>query len=254
MKVNKKITFVTALYDIDRERSGDGRRFEDYLNWIDKTLSVDVNFIVFTESKVVPFIPKKSNIRLIETKIEDIPLFYLKHKIDSILTNETYKSNIQDPQRIECKLSLYNIIQYSKFEWLKKSIVENYFKSDYFFWIDAGCSRFFDGIKNSFPNESKMPEKFLIQGNINTSKIIINDEYKWRSDCVLVGGFFGGPNKFVIEVSEKIIDYLHKEMINKNIINNEQIALALVCSRYPELFKIFIKLHCGHLPLLKELE
>ena len=39
---------------------------------------------------------------------------------------------------------MYSIIQYSKFEWLKTAIEENPFNSDFFFWLDAGGSRFFE--------------------------------------------------------------------------------------------------------------
>lgn len=248
------ITFVTALYDIQRETNGDGRKFADYLNWLPLTLNCNCNYIIFTEEKVIPYIPKKNNIKIITTKLEEIPLFYLKDKINSILTNQEYKLKIQDNKRIECVLDLYNIIQYSKFEWLKKSIEFNPYESDYFFWIDAGCSRFFDDLQSSFPNLNKMPIKFLIQGNINTNKINIDEDYKWRSDCVLVGTFFGGSKNFVKSVSNEVLNFLYNEMLCKNMINNEQIALAFIKKNKPDLFDVYINLNGHHLPLLKYLQ
>lgn len=247
------ITFVTALYDINRDTKGDGRKFEDYLKWLPETLKHNVNYVVFTEEKVVPHIPQKENIKIIVTPFRAIPLMYLQPKMDQILQDETYLKRIQDPQRVECKLSLYNIIQYSKFEWLKQTINYNPFNSEYFFWIDAGCSRFFEGLTDTFPNTSKLPDKFLIQGNRNTANIEITDMYKWRSDCTLVGTFFGGPKDVVLEVGQYTLDYLIKNMLCENMVNNEQIALAIVRKQFPFLFKVHIELNGTHLPILKTL-
>jgi hypothetical protein len=149
---------------------------------------------------------------------------------------------------------MYNVIQYSKFEWLKRTIQENPFNSLYFFWMDAGCSRFFDGLANTFPNVNKLPPKFLIQGNVNTNNIPIDENYKWMSDCVLVGTFFGGPTEYVTKVSDLTLKFLQEEMLDKNMINNEQIAVAFICKREPSLFNIYIKLNGQHLPVLKILE
>lgn len=247
------ITFVSALYDINRESQGDGRRFNDYIAWILQTINTNANYVIYTESKVAQYLPKKSNVKIVVTDIEDIPLYSLKTKINSILVDQLYLEKIKHPERIECKLSMYNIIQYSKFAWLKESINHNPFNSEYFFWIDAGCSRFFDGLSIEFPNISKMPYKFYIQGNINTGSILINEDYKWMSDCVLVGTFFGGYKHYVKNVCNLVIDYLINEMLFEDMINNEQIALAMVWNKYPELFDVYIDLDGTHLPILKTL-
>ena len=63
-----------------------------------------------------------------------------------------------DPARIECKHAMYSIIQYSKFPWVKKAIELNPHDSDYFFWLDAGGSRLFDGFDISEPVRQMLPE------------------------------------------------------------------------------------------------
>ena len=85
----------------------------------------------------------------------------------------------------------------------------------------------------------------------DTNRIIVDEEYKWKSDCVLVGTFFGGPEKHVRQVSDLTLNFLENEMLNQNMINNEQIALAYIQKRYPELFDIYIETYGGHLPVLK---
>jgi len=244
-------TIVTALYDINRETEGDGRAFKDYLAWLPETLSLDTNYVIYTEEKVIPYIPLKPNIKINVTTIDKIPLYSLIPKIKSTLDNSYYKKKIQDPNRVECKLPLYNVIQYSKFIWLKDAIQKNPFNSEYFFWMDAGCSRFFNGLSGTFPK--KLPYKFLIQGNANTNRIIIDEDYKWMSDCILVGTFFGGSSKYVAQVSDLTLNFLQEEMLNHDMINNEQIALAYIYKRNPLLFNIYIQLNNQHLPILKTL-
>jgi len=246
-------TIVTALYDINREKNGDGRSFQDYLKWLPETLSLSCNYVIYTEQSVVPYIPQKPNIKVIVTTTEQIPLYNKFKIIQSILKNSEYLQKIKDPNRVECVLPMYNIIQYSKFEWLKRTIEENPFNSDYFFWMDAGCSRFFDGLPLTFPNSNKLPSKFLIQGNMNTNRIPIDETYKWISDCILVGTFFGGPREYVIQVSNLTLKFLQEEMLDQNMINNEQIALAYIFKRNPYLFNIYVRLNGKHLPILKSL-
>lgn len=244
-------TIVTALFDINRQQYGDGRSFEKYLEWLPETLSLSSNYVIYTEDKVVPYIPKKDNIKVIVSPLEEVPLYHKHDQIESILKNPEYLNKIKDPHRVECVLPLYNIIQYSKFEWLKRTISENPFNSQYFFWMDSGCSRFFNGLSSTFPNLNKLPPKFLIQGNVNTDRTPIDENYKWMSDCVLVGTFFGGPTKYVVEVSDLILKFLQEEMLDQNMINNEQIALAYICKRNLSLFNVYIHLNGQHLPLLK---
>ena len=109
-------TVVTALYDIGREKNGDGRTIDQYLKWFDKTLDLNVPVVVYTEEKFKEFVlnKNKSNIKLVIQSLNEIPYFKYKTKIDNILSLTKYKEKIKDPNRVECNLSLYNIIQYSK--------------------------------------------------------------------------------------------------------------------------------------------
>lgn len=248
-------TVVTALYDISRDNI-DNRKFDQYIDWVKNTLKLNTNFVIFTESKVIPYIPKQENVHIIETCLEEIPLFSFKEAIDEILSSKNYLSKIDKPERIECRISLYNIIQYSKFKWLQEAISKNYFHSEYFFWMDAGCSRFFENtdLSINFPNLSKInPDKLIIQGNINTNRIPIDENYIWKSDCVLVGTLFGGHKNIVNIISNKVLDFFSDTMIKNKQMNNEQIALAYIAIQNLDLFDVYIKIDNTHLPLFKYL-
>jgi hypothetical protein len=142
------ITLVTSLYDIDRANL-DGRTWDEYLKWFSKTLKLKSPMVVFVDADLVKFVEehrKDIPTKIIEEPIDKIPYYYLKNRMDGVINSKEYQSKISDPNRIECKSSLYNIIQYSKFGWVERASEENYFNSEYFLWVDAGLSRFFYNI------------------------------------------------------------------------------------------------------------
>ena len=118
------VIIVTALFDINRSVHGDGRKMEDYFEWLNKTLKLNATFVVFTESKFINKIKNmKLNIIIVEQKLEEIPYYKYKKNIQNIINLPEYKKRIEYPDRIECNLELYNVIQYSKFGWLKKLLI-----------------------------------------------------------------------------------------------------------------------------------
>ena len=255
------VKVVTALFDIGRERYGDGRSVDQYLKWFSKTLEINSYMEIYTEEKFVNFIEKRRDpdlTNIIVQNLDEIPAYPYREKIYEIIKNQTYLSKIKDGDRIECKLDLYNVIQYSKFGWLKQSI-ERGGSNEYYFWIDAGCSRFFDGfdVSKNWPVIEKLSlDKFMIQGNYNTPLLYPNLEpssYIWESDCILVGTLFGGIGNVVSDVSDMIKEIMEKDMLEKMNINNEQIALGILYKRMPSIFSVYIDLNGGHLPFFKEL-
>ena len=59
------VTFVTALYDINREKNGDGRKFSEYLEWLDKLLKIKVPIVIFTSDEHNEFINQRRNNQII---------------------------------------------------------------------------------------------------------------------------------------------------------------------------------------------
>jgi len=253
-------TVITALYDIGREKNGDGRTIEYYLKIFAKTLKLNVPIVVYTEQKFLNFVleNKTDNVNVIVKPLSEIPYYQYNDKIIKILNNSEYKSKIVDPNRIECNLSLYNVIQYSKFEWLTEAIQQNYFDTDYYFWMDAGCSRFFDDVnlKTKWPANYSLLDKtkFNIQGNRNTLYYPFSDieTYIWDSNCMLVGTLFGG-SKEICKTMASIIKKEFEYYLDRGIVNNEQILLAVLYKKYPDLFNIYIELNNKHLPFFKKL-
>jgi hypothetical protein len=255
------VNITTALFDIKRNTSGDGRTMDQYLEWFDATLAIDSNMTIYTEPMFLEFVKSRrseESTNIICSKLEDIPYYHLLPPIENILSNSTYRKKINDSSRIECNLPLYNIIQYSKFKWISKSIESDRWGSNFYFWMDAGCSRFFNANSTiNWPDEQKIePGKLNIQGNINT-RILYNDldpnVYKWNNNCILVGTLFGGDPEIMNTIEYEIERILIDEMISEGMINNEQIALGMLYKRKPDLFSVYIDTNSGHLPLFGHL-
>jgi len=249
---------ITALFDIKRDMSGDGRTLDDYLSWFGKTLQLNCDMMVFTESKFVDFVQESrkdspNKTFLFVQKFEEIPFYPNNERMKDILNSDYFKARMKDLNRIECYLSEYNMIQYSKFGWLEIATQEHS-DYDYYFWMDAGCSRFFGefDLNKSWPNfDNIKTDKVTIQGNENFTRMfgsMVVDDYIWDNNSMLVGTLFGANAQNVERLHDdisQIFDYC----VMSGCVNNEQFALAIGAKQNPDLFDIKVRLDGTHLPL-----
>jgi hypothetical protein len=257
------VTIVTAFFDINRETKGDGRKISEYKDWIQKTLQLNCNLYVVTEERFKDFfIENRPKQYPMEIKIIDFKeSYYYKYydRMKEILESNYYKNKILHPDRVECVLPEYNIIQYSKFDYLKIAIKENPFQSDYFFWMDVGCSRFFLDVDISAPYPSQNvitflknnPNKFIIQKRHDLEYFPIDENFIWKSDNLLYGTMFGGDVAVINKISECVEDVLTNIMFANMNVNNEQLALAITWKKHPELFFLTNNASYCHLLLFK---
>lgn len=246
------ITIVTAFFDINRENNGDGRKMSDYLKWIEQTLKLNCNLYIVTEEKFVHFMeskrPKDYNTFIKEDILENASYYKYLPRMREILSSSEYKSKIAYPQRVECVLPEYNIIQYSKFGWLEQAINENPFNSDFFFWMDAGISRFFYDMNLSkiFPNPSiSLPiNKFIAQGRPDLLGYEYSDKFIWTANNLIYGGMFGASRDFLLNFIKLIEITFNNRLLNSNCMNNEQIVLGLLYGEDSDLFHIVSNRKC----------
>jgi len=257
-----KVRIITALFDIKRDTKGDGRGIDDYLSWFKDTLNLNCNMTIYTEERFKYFVEEnRKNINydtdIIIQKLEDIPFYKWRIKIKEIIDSDYFKLNMRDLNRIECYLPEYNVIQYSKFGWLVEAVEKN--EDDYFFWMDAGCSRFFGNfdINCIWPDTNKLDiNKFIIQGNSNYISFFKNlniDNYIWDNNCVLVGTLFGGGREIIKKLNIEI-NNIFEYLLSKDCVNNEQFALAIFAKKNPDIMDTKIILDGTHLPLFNFLK
>ena len=248
-------TLVTALYDINRENDGDGRKFSEYLSWFKETLKIPTSMVVYVDPSLVNFVSESREglpTIIISQKLDKVPYYFLREEIDKILSSSEYKERIKDPQRLECINSLYNIIIFSKFQWVKRAIEEDHFDSDVFLWLDAGLSRLFYEVPLTDPYPSinalgafeSNKDKAIIQTSMSYYPDLVNangcsEEYFWDNRSWVMAGLWGGYKEPMIKFCDLIDDTLQNKMIGGRMINNEQIAMAYVYKNNPELFIAF---------------
>lgn len=264
----KKVTIVSALFNIKREGM-DGRTWEEYLEWFNITLKLKCPMILFVSEDVRNFIEERRTsipTEIIVQEVDDIPYYYLKNDIEKVLSSDKFKQKISDPERIECKHSLYSIIQYSKFKWMLQAIEENPHGSDFFFWMDAGASRFFEDfdLENEYPSLTakksleEMGESFLVQMNCDCYPDLYNAdslplEYLYDNRSFILGSMFGGHKNSIPKVCELVEDIFTNKMIKENNVNNEQIALGYLVKNYEDEFSIYSRTNKKHMDLFTEL-
>jgi hypothetical protein len=264
----KEVTIVSALFNIKR-KGMDGRTWDEYLEWFDKTLKLKCPMVLFVTEDVREFVEERRlsiPTEVIVQEIEDIPYYYLKDQIQTILDSDEYKNKISDPDRIECKHALYSIVQYSKFKWMLRAIEENPHGSDFFFWLDAGGSRFFDDfdVSNEYPSQSAkqslrdMGESFLIQMNCDFYPDLYNaDEipldYLYDNRSFVLGSMFGGHKNSIPKVSDLVEEVFLNKMISNGNVNNEQIALGYLAKNCSDDFAIYSRTNGKHMDLFTEL-
>jgi hypothetical protein len=249
------VTIVTAFFDIQRDTRGDGRTIDEYLQWIQKTLQLNCNLFIVTESKFVPFMKEHRPhypTYIKEDRLENASYYKYLPQMKNILESTEYKKCIAYPNRVECVLPEYNVIQYSKFGWLEEAIRINPFQTDYFFWMDAGISRFFGDVDIRLPYPGRLPSnQFIIQKRHDLDTYTIDDTFLWKADNLVKGTMFGGHKESLLCISKKV-EEVFESMLSQQIVNNEQIALAIVYHKNKELFHIVEDSHT-HLQLFKHL-
>ncbi len=258
-----QVTMVTAFFDIGREKNGDGRSVAEYLQWIQHTLQLNCNLYVVTEERFRDFFvkhrPARYPMHVEVIKFEDSHYYKFYDRIKGILQSSQYRLRVAHPNRVECVLPEYNIIQYSKFHYMKMAIEQNPFQSTSFFWMDAGLSRFFldVDIQKPFPSPSVQQflasnlGKFIVEKRHDLELVPIDDSFVWNAANLLKGGMFGGGKDVVLEIGKKVEDAFIQKMLNQGNVNNEQLALALVWKENPHLFITLPGVFGGHFSLFK---
>ena len=246
-----KCTIVTALYDIDRERF-DGRKFSSYFDWFKETLKIESPMVIFCNEQTSKFVlenrQKDLQTRVIVEPLEKVPYYYLREKIECALNSDKFLNKTKDTSRIECRNSLYNVIQYSKFRWVSRAARENYFDSEYYFWIDAGISRICEDLRFDRPipgpnveNQiSRYPDKILYQVFMSHYPDLslaedLSEDYLFDNRSYVSGGMFG-CNRKGIENLLLELEPLIEKMLDSDNFNNEQIAIGYLLKKKPELF------------------
>ena len=228
------ITIVTACFDVN---FGDGQ-------WIQKILQLNCNLYVVTEEKHRDFLlqnrPQQYPMEIKVIDFKDSHYYKYYDRIKQILDSDYYKNKIENPTRVECVSPEYNILQYSKYNYMNMAAEANPFQSIMFFWLGPSSSDYLDTmvLSSQFPskngiNNVKSQKKILFTQNNNLNAYNIDETFIWKSNKLLYNEIFGGDAEVLQIIAEKMENVFVEDMLNNNNVNDESITLALVWNKTP---------------------
>jgi len=255
--MNKNITLVTGLWDLNRE-SLDGwaqRNFSDYKARFFEMLEVDAQMCIWIPKSLeqeVLDIRKDKPTRIYFKENEDFktwnPFF---DKIQEIRKNEEWLSRAgwlrESPQ---AALEFYNPMMFTKMFMLNDSSIYNPFKSDYFFWIDGGLTNTVhqgtfthDKVLDNLDNYCKIQKKFVhitypYTANDEIHGFERNAMAKYCGvnyvDYVARGGFFGGRKELVSQINSLYYGVMESTLREGNM-GADECLFTILCHRHPAL-------------------
>lgn len=227
------LTIVTGFLDIKIKRPAKSNTPNQTYDYIDKsrgTLQIPQYMVIYCSEG---FINQVSKIReeyglLDKTKIIKITLennLYMADKLDKIRKN------------VAKNMPPYDIPEYilavnSRYGYIQNAIENNYFKTDYFAWVDFSASH----IVNIPPNQKI---KCLSHEKVRIGWIArySNNEFVYNHHC-LGGGIFSGHK----EIMKELIKLHHKEFVKLMEIGyniNDDKLLFIIMEQNPYLFDIY---------------
>ena len=240
------LTLVSAYYQAKSKHSKN-----DYIKWMNLTYQLNRSMIIFSSKD---FMEKIKELRpqylhnktvFIELEIED---FYSYKKYINEF-NKTYKLGREK--------NIHSVLMYvvwaEKCYFLKKAIVNNYFDSTYFFWIDAGYfrdSKEIGNYINNWPSTKKCSEdkrvlllqirkidenekNLLLNFNKNTHRQFL---FKSNVGAGIFGGHFENLLKFIDLYYEAIEIFATKNLF----LGKEQDIYTYVALSHPDVVNLIL--------------
>jgi len=258
---NKEVTIVTGLWDLGRGEISDGfkRSYDHYKNKFSELLKTPVNMIIFTSREDEEFIWQYRNrentfIKIMERE-EFKTWFEFYNRVQEIRTCEGWSEQAEwlkdSPQ---ATLPDYNPVVMSKMFMLNNATIYNPFKSNYFYWIDAGItstvhSGYFthDKVFDNLPLYTDVVEGFIFlsypyEGSTEIHGFPRADIAKYCGTdyvrYVCRGGFFGGTKSDINSLNSLYYELL-SNTLSDGLMGTEESIFTIIAHKFPEMISRF---------------
>ena len=238
-----ELTIVTGYYIIKSKHS-----FMDYYKRINNLVKLNHSMVFFTNKKFINIIkemrPKNLYYKTIFIDMEMEEFYSYKNFLKEF--NESFYI---DPENSYQTVPLY-MVWAEKCTFLKKVILNNYFKSKCFYWVDAGFFTEQNSIDKfiNWPSTRKCLENPRVLINLVTpssdsvKKGLINFDLETHKQFQLTtnvgAGVFGGQPEYLL----KFIDYYYESIrlfiSHKIFIGKEQNIFTFVAYKYPDIINL----------------
>ena len=234
--INDNLTIVTGYIELYNKKIN---KYEtqkyDYLNASESTLKININMIIYISTeKLYSYVyeqRKKYNLlnktKIILIKEEEYMYFYddLNKVYENVKKNHI---NYSDAKKMLSVVSRYNF--------LKDTIYNNYFETEYFAWCDFGLSHVV-----KIPNNLNFTDDFNNKIKIAWIARFNNNTFEYNNKC-LSGGFFIGKKNMIIELIN--IHYIYyKKLLDYGFTINDDKLLFLIFESNPHLFKTYFSVY-----------
>ena len=251
-----KITLVTGLWDIGRDKLQDGwsRGYQHYLDKLSNLLSIDINLIIYGDDSLEEFVKerrKSDNTQFIKRDLSWFKNNDYFNKIQEIRNNPNWYEQVGWlSESTQCKLEYYNPLVMSKMFLLHDAKILEKFNSDYMFWIDAGIT---NTVHIGYFTHDNVLEKlvkkltkfgFVCFPYDTTSEIHgfkypeINKYSENDVKQVARGGFFGGKKEFISDINSYYYSLLI-QTLNDGYMGTEESIFSIMVYKYPEIIEYF---------------
>ena len=237
------LTIVTAYYKIKSKHS-----FPEYLRRLKNFVKLN-HSIVFFASKTFINIIKKMRPSNLQNKT-----IFIEMEMEDFYSYKNFRKEFNESFYVDIENSYHTVPLYliwaEKCSFLKKAIINNYFNSKCFYWVDAGyfvksdemdkyinwpstkkCYENSRVLINSIRNVRDSERKDLLSFNLTTHK-------NFQRGSNVGGNVFGGQPENLL----KFIDYYYKTIklfINHHIfIGKDQNLFAFVAFSHPEIINL----------------
>ena len=223
------MTIVTAFIKLEKNRTAKSSGEYDYIENSKKTLGLRQNMVIFISEESIEFVTEyRHSLGLLN-----------KTKIIKIDENDLYMISKYDELCGKTKDNKppYNNTKYimavnSRYQFIERAINTNYYKTDYFSWIDFAGGHIinFKNIKNiSYNRKDKIRICWI--GRYKKKRFAYNHQ-------VLGGGLFMGHKNIMLKYCKLHNDEFTKLMKKGLIINDDKLCF-FIFEKYPQLFDFY---------------
>ena len=238
------ITLVSCYFKIKSKHS-----LSQYSEWINNFLQINHPLVFFVDDFHYREIINK------RPKIYRNKTIWIKTKITDFYSYKKYFNEYNRTYNIDLEKKIHSVPLYliwaEKVNFLKIAISKNFFKSKCFYWIDAGCFRDKNTIKNyinDWPSYKKCFEdgRVLFNEVHNYSKIFkdkikrfdIEAHYNLQKKTNIDGSSFGGKKEYLLKFNTLFYNALIKFVHHGIFIGKDQNIFAFIAYSNEDIVKL----------------
>lgn len=256
MNTNNKVTLVTGLWDLGRDKLNEGwsRSYEHYLEKFKELLKVKENLIVFGDEKLQEFVRQHRPEENTQFIIRDLEWFKNNeyfNLIQNIRTNPSwYNFSGWLTDSTQAKLEYYNPLVMSKMFLLNDAKLMDAFDSEHMFWIDAGITNtvhwgYFTHDKVLDKIQKYVSKFSFVCFPYDAEREIHGFEYNKLNEIagdkvtkVARGGFFGGPKNTISDINNIYYNLLIKTL-SEGYMGTEESLFSIMCYKHGDIINYF---------------